>query len=387
MFSSVPIRLLSLLVALLAIAPVVRAAPIEPTRDDEVVEVLPGQASERAAQRRQRQLLSASPRDPKLALEVATRLLDQAHVLGDPRFAGQALAALEPWSDASTTPVDILMLRATLKQYLHEFEASAVLLRTVLERSPAQPQAWLTLATVRRVQGRYAESDESCQMLLKLRVALHGKACLAENAALRGQWDSARTALTALLDAAGTTPSERGWLLTTLAELEQRAGNAKASEAAYRAVLKLGPDSYATLAFADFLIDQRRPAEALKLLQTEVRTDPVVLRLAIAGTQARAASAAADVADMRGRIAQANLRPDARLYHGREQAMFQLQIEARPQVAFDLARLNATNQREPLDILVLAATAKALNAPAAMAEARKVAEEMGLKDRRIDALL
>ena len=140
------------------------AAPITPTRDDEVIEVLPATAGNAA---RIVSCASASRRDrddPALALAVARRYLAQAHESGDPRFAGLALAALRAWPDARATPNDVLLLRATLEQYLHEFDASVAHLRQLLARpgSERNSQAWLTLATVLRVQGRYAESDEAC---------------------------------------------------------------------------------------------------------------------------------------------------------------------------------------------------------------------------------
>src|SRR5204863_10032729 len=108
---------------------------------------------------------------------------------------------------------------------------------------------------------------------------------------------------------------------------------------AYRRVLALGSDTYAAVAYADFLIDQGRPADALAVLKKEPRTDGVLLRLAIAGTRAKAPSAAGDVAEMRERIAQANQRPEAKVFHGREQAMFAL-LEGDAARALALARGN-----------------------------------------------
>ena len=100
-----------------------------------------------------------------LALKVAQRYLDQAHESGDPRFAGLALAALRAWPDAARMPADLLLMRATLQQYLHEFDAAVADLRLLLARpgSERNSQAWLTLATVLRVQGRYADSDAACR--------------------------------------------------------------------------------------------------------------------------------------------------------------------------------------------------------------------------------
>ncbi|MES1163867.1 MAG: hypothetical protein ABUL50_12470, partial [Rhizobacter sp.] len=111
--------------ALLIVATHADATPLHPTGDDEVIEVLPALKGSRAEERRLRQQLAQAPRDPTLALAAARRYLDQAHELGDPRFAGMALAAIEPWTDEATMPDDLLLMRATLQQYLHQFDAAA----------------------------------------------------------------------------------------------------------------------------------------------------------------------------------------------------------------------------------------------------------------------
>ena len=56
---------------------------------------------------------------------------------------------------------------------------------------------------------------------------------------------------------------------------------------------------------------------------------------------------------MRERIALANERPEARVFHGREQAMFALAVEHDAERALALARGDVARQREPLDLLVL----------------------------------
>lgn len=374
---------------LLAGAARLQAAPITPARDDEVIEVLPAVAGNRREERRARKALEARPRDPALALDIARRYLDQAHEMGDPRFAGLALAAIGAWTDDATMPGDVLMMKATLQQYLHEFDASVRSLKSLLARpaSRPQPQAWLTLATVYRVQGRYADSDAACLNVGRSGAALHESACRAENAALRGDVVAARATLNGLLAEPGLPNATRTWLLTTVAELEQRAGRAAAAEAAFRAVLRLETDAYATLAYADLLLDQGRPLDALKLLHDQQRNDAVLLRLAIAGTRAHAPGAARDVAEMRERITLANERPEARKFHGREQAMFALDVDGDARLALELARGNVDKQREPLDLLVLAQAARASGDAAALAEARQLRDRVGLHDRRVDALL
>jgi tetratricopeptide (TPR) repeat protein len=280
-------------------------------------------------------------------------------------------------------------MRATLQQYLHEFDTSVASLRQLLARpgGDRMAQAWLTLATVLRVQARYAESDAACQRVALAGARLHSAACLAENAALRGDVASARSRFQNLLADPQLPPPTRGWLLTSLAELEQRDGRVAAADAAFKGVLQLGPDSYAAVDYADFLIEQHRPDEALKVLKDETRTDAVLLRLAIAGTRANAPTAARDVAEMRDRIVLANERPDAQKFHGREQAMFALFVDHDTARALQLARGDVGQQREALDVLVFAEAARASGDAGAIDEARRLKASLGLHDRRIDALL
>ncbi|MES2994008.1 MAG: hypothetical protein V4844_21485 [Pseudomonadota bacterium] len=372
---------------LVALIPTANAAPITPSRDDEVIEVLPALPGGRAEARRLRNQLAQRPDDPAVAIAAAKTYLEQSHQLGDPRFAGLAMAAIAGWRDTASAPDDILLMRATLQQYLHEFDASAETLKALLARAGApRPQAWLTLATVRRVQGRYAESDAACAEVLRAGAALHANACAAENAALRGDWGRARAAFAGLLADPRQPATTRAWLTTSVAEMEQRAGRPAAAEAAFRAALALEPDPYTTLDYADFLIEQKRPAQALELLKGQARSDAVLLRLAIAGAQARTPSAKADAAEMRERIALANERPDAKVFHGREQAMFALFVEADAARALELAQGNVAQQREPLDLVVLAQAARASGRADAIQAAHKLAADIGLVDARVRAL-
>lgn len=362
------------------------AEPVNPTRDAEVIEVLPAGGAA-AEDRKLRRLWLHQPTDAATAASLARRYLARARELGDPRFAGQALAVLQGWPDPKSAPDDVLLLQATLQQYLHEFELSAGHLELLVARNPGQAQAWLTLATVRRVQGRYAASDAACQGLLATGVRLEAQACLAENASLRGDNDGARRTLQQLLAPTRLPPSTRSWLLTTLAELEQRDSHPEAAEAAFKKALEADNGGYTLLTYADFLFDQNREEEALALLVPQPRTDAVMLRLAMVGARLKTPNAAVDARIVRESMAQANLRPGARSTHAREQAMFALWVDDQPAAALELARENVRRQREPLDLLVLAHAARASGDAKALREVDQLRKEMGLHDQRLDALL
>jgi len=382
-----PIPCLGFIAALALVLPAL-AVPIVPTTDSEVIETLPAVSGNRADERRLKRDLAARPTDARVAAAAARHYLDQAHALGDPRFAGRALAALQAWPDAATAPTEVLLMQATVQQFLHDFEGAAAGLERLVQRKPGDAQAWLTLATVRRVQGRYAQSDAACAALGRIDAGVYGVACRAENDALRGQFHGARGSLAQLLATPRLPAATRGWLLTTLAELEARAGRSTEAEAAYRGALAAqAGDAYTVMSFADFLIDRQRDLEAIAQLAGQPRTDAVLLRLAIAGTRANTPAGARDAREMRERITLSNERPDARLLHAREQAMFALWVDQQPQRALALARSNVTQQREPLDLLVLAQAARAAGAAQALRETENLVREVGLRDQRIAALL
>lgn len=344
-----------------------QSAAVPPGRDDEVIEQLPPAVARAGA-----------PASADEAAQRALALVALAQREGDPRPAGQALALLRPWRDDARAPATVVLALAQAEQHLHRFDGARARLQALVARDPALPQAWLMLATLHRVQGRYAESDAACAGLERAGAALFAVACAAENAALRGGFDTARSRLEALLRAAPDAAT-RGWLWTTLGELELRAGRAEPAEAALRAALRGPPDGYATLALADLLLGQGRAAEAVALLQGQPESDPVLLRRAMADPGSAAA------AELRRRFAQADLRPGAAEGHGRERALFALHVERDAVAALRLARENVRVQREPADLLLLARAARAAGDEGARQQATRLAKEMGLEDRRLQA--
>ena len=334
--------------------------------------------------------IAAARASPDQAAARGLALLDEARDRGDPRYAGYALAAIAPWRGDPQAPAPIAILAATLAQYQHDFDGSRTMLEAVLARDPGNPQATLTLATIARVQGRYADSDRRCR---EVAVQLYRSACLAENLALRGQIDEGRQLVSSLL----ASPMVRGdsgtavrqWLTTTLAELEERAGNDAASDAAFRAALALGRDSYLTLDYVDFLIAHRRYPEAEALLVREPRPygDGVLLRLAIVQKDANEADAAASAADLHDRFEAAKERGDAISIHGRELARALFAVENDAKAAVAVARDNLRIQKEPADFLVMAEAARAANDRAALDEVAALAKSIGLVDRRLTAMV
>ena len=351
------------------------ATPITPSNDGQVIERLPPATR------------TSTSADPAVAAAEARTLLTASRREGDPRFAGRALARLARWqpaSEAARAPAEVLLVLAEAEQYLHDFDGATRRLQALTQREPGNAQAWLLLATLHRVQGRYGPSDQACAVLARLRVQPYAEACAAENAALRGQFDAARSRLQALIVRAAE-PSTRNWLLTSLAELEQRAGQTLASDGAWREAMQASPDTYTAVAYADFLLDQQRPQEAWDLLRPAAASEGVLLRQAIAAKRLGRSEAAALLRDIVARHAQADLRPEDG-GHQRERALVALDLLDQPVKALAHARKNLTRQREPIDLWLLARCARAAGDTGALAQARQAAAAQGLQDSRLDAL-
>jgi tetratricopeptide (TPR) repeat protein len=377
---------------LLLLAGTAHAVPRVPASDDAVVETLPAVAGWSSEQRRLRRELVQRPGDPATAIEAATTYLNLAREQGDARYAGYAMGALQAWdaTPLAQTPPAVLVMRATVAQFLHDFDGAEATLKAALARQPGEAQGWITLATILRVRGRYNESDAACRALGRVGPALYGVACLAENAGLRGRHDEARDTLEQLLASpalnGAAQAGTRQWLLTSVAEVEELAGRTAQADAAYRKAMAAQASGYLLLAYSDYLQRAGRHAEIPALLAKEARSDAVLLRLAIAAAAARDKGAQAEADELRQRFEAAALRPGTTALHAREEAMFALDVQNDPQRALALARLNVGLQREPIDLLVFARAAAAARDDAARGEVKALMQQIGLKDARVDAM-
>jgi tetratricopeptide (TPR) repeat protein len=235
-------------VACIAVAPAV-AKPFVPSGDDVVVERLPEQGDPPLKElKRIRAALARDPRNLDIAAGAARRAIEAARVTGDPRFLGQAQAALTPWWTAADPPSVALLLRATLKQSQHDFDGSIKDLDHLLGREPANGQALLTRATVLTVRGRYADAENDCRKLARRTSALVITACIAGPVSLSGGADDAYRDLVQALVGSGDLPGIRAWGLTLAAEIAARRGDVDAANMHFRDAFALDPrDAYPVL--------------------------------------------------------------------------------------------------------------------------------------------
>lgn len=346
-----PISLLCACLPVLALA-----APYTPADGSAVIEQLPRRAdATQMALRGLRQQLTARPQDLALATGLAQRYIALARSETDPRYLGYAQAALAPWWRQAAPPVPVRLLRATILQSTHHFDAALQDLDAIIAQEPANGQAWLTRATVLTVQGDYTKATAACARLSALAAQLVTVTCLANVASVTGRAAGSERLLDLTVQrSAGAAPELESWAQTLLAEMATRRGETALAEARYKAALARQPrDSYLLGAYADFLLDQQRPQDVVTLLQDQQRIDALLLRhaLALQALPVRPAAFQAEKTELAARFNAAMQRGDT--VHQREQARFALFLQQDIPAALLLAQKNWTIQKEVPDMRIL----------------------------------
>ncbi len=355
---------------LLAIANCVFSKPYIPASDHEILERLPYKSSDANQReiRKMSQALRETPDNAELAVELARRHIEQGRATSDPRFFGYARAALSYWWEANDAPIEILVLRATLHQNQHRFDQALLDLNLALGRAPQHSQARLTKAVVLQVRGEFDAAMQECRALGLRAELIVTTTCIASVQSLSGDLAGSYARLTSMSQQMPSqSPALRAWVLSYLADMAARLGQWQAAEARYREALAADPsDAFLLGAYADLLLDRKRPQEAAKLLQGQERADGLLLRLALAQRATGDAKWQDSRDQLAARFAAAKLRNDR--VHLREEARFTLHLLDQPITALALAQENWTIQKEPADArLVLEAARLAKQPQAAMA--------------------
>jgi predicted Zn-dependent protease len=352
--------------------------PRRPGRDDLVLARVPAVSDSRTREvRGLERRLDEAPSDLETAVRLARLQVEESRRRGDPRFLGYAEAALARWWDETIPPPPVLLLRATIRQSRHEFDAALVDLNALVARQPDEPQGWLTRAVVLTVRGRYPEARASCTRLAGLASPLVRAACEAPIDGLTGRAKPARRMMEAAL-ALARTPDERAWARSILGELCLWSGDAIAAERHLTEALRLDPDDrYARGAYADLLLDAGRAAEARAVVADRESDDGLLLRLVLAETALKGPRAAELAAVLRERYQASRQRGEA--VHQREEARFALAIDHDPTRALALARDGWQSQHEPWDARLLLEAAASAHQPAAAAPALAWLAESGFE--------
>lgn len=362
------------------------AAPYRPSDDATVlVTVPPAAASTQTAFRTAQNALAANPNDLDLALEVARAAIRDGRASADPRRYGQAQAALAPWWSIPNPPMSVRVLRAIVRQSLHDFAGAEADLEAILRLDPRNGQARLTRAFVRQTVGSLADAKDDCRRLPPSVGALAAAVCWLRVQALTGSAASALERLDQVIKIYGKVdPLVLRWAQAVGADMAAMLGQTEAADLHFSEATADGGDIPTLVASADHLLDTDRPAEVLTLLADRSEADIVYLRLAIAGKRLNDPRAPHWTALLADRFAAANA--GGVQLHLREEARFELEVRGDAATALKLALANWKIQKEPSDARLVLQTALAANDPAAAADVLAFIEKTGLADTRIKPL-
>jgi tetratricopeptide (TPR) repeat protein len=363
------------------------AAPYMPGDDAQVLERARIARSDPLARELKtlRALLARNPSDLGVALRLSQRYIAATRETSDPRYLGYAEAALKLWWNQPQPPAEVLLMRATLRQSMHDFPHALADLDLALKADPRNAQSWLTRATILLVQSRYNEAAQSCSQLAALTSELVTAACLAQVGSVAGQASEAYGALTVVLarhpQVAG---SERAWVETLLGEMAERLGKSEAADSHFKHALAADSDAYLKAAYADFLLDHGRGPEVISMLAGDTAADGLLLRLALAEQAIGDPRLAAHVLMLQQRFDAARLRGDT--VHQREESRFALHLEHQEKRALTLAQANWEVQREPADARVLLEAAQTAGNIAAAAPVLAWMRNNRVEDVRLQPL-
>lgn len=290
------------------------------------------------------------PQSAATAAQLARADIERSRRDADPRFLGYAEGVLQPWWTQAEPPPEILLLRATIRQARHQFDAALADLDALLRHDPANAQAWLTRATILRVQGQPRDAATACDHLDGLAPAFYVTVCQAAALSLAGELAPATEAMD---EVAGSAPDPfaRSWWLAERADMARRAGDTTAALAFYtRAGAEQLADPQLLAAHAQLLLDLGRVQEAATLAGAQPQSDLLRLRRA----QALRALGTPDAA-LEAALADTYLaaRRRGEELHLREEARFELSVRGDAARALELAQTNWRNQRENDDARLL----------------------------------
>ncbi len=364
------------------------AAPRLPTNPAEVLERLPIRPGDGAARELANLRAAVSraakenPADPMPATQLAERYYELATARGDPRYIGYADAVMVPFAKSDNPAV--LTVRGQLRQYRHDFDGALADFAAALKADPQFASAHAWRGAIYLVQANYPAAKVECDALQALGRNTLTAGCNALVHAYSGQLESASAILQRAVDVTRDT-GNRLWLLARVGEVAAWRGQVAKAEQAYRAALALGiEDGYLLAAWSDFLLDQKRPAEVLKLLSGRESSDPLLLRLALAETALKLPAGQRHITALADRFAAARMRGDTT--HRAEEARYELQLAANPAAAVAVAAANYKVQREPRDARVLLETAIAAGDAAAAQPVREWLQSSGFEDAHMRQL-
>lgn len=331
--------------------------------------------------------LNNDPKNAESAAAFARFTAIKARRLGNTALLRRAAESLKPWMGVEAPPIEILLIRANIKQIDHRFDEALNDLDQVIARSPANPQARLSRAFILSTVGEAERAAEDCAALRPGISVYIRETCRGRVSGLTGAMDEAAMRMTALMSAVqATSEAERIFALSVASDLAERRGDADTAEQFYLEMRTLDPESvYTRAAYSDFLITQGRLAEAREIIGDAPHTEALLLLRVLAATADEDAAAKSAAQELSIRMAVDRAEQD--YSHAREYARFALDHLQDADLALEMVRENWRVQKEPIDARILVRASWSAGSSELIEDVREWAANTGLQDKTLHALL
>jgi tetratricopeptide (TPR) repeat protein len=330
--------------------------------------------------------LSTDPRNLAHIYDLTDAYIAVGRRTTEPRYFGRAEALLRSHLESAAAPATLRLQLADILQYRHEYEAALDEISRALAQERGNTRAHLMRAAIWQASGRFADARIECGLVLASGASAAGGVCLAQVMGMTGQIDRARGLLSKLSTESSSSLPYASWLLTALADIEERSGDDSSAERSLRRAVTTNPtDYYARFALADLLLDRNRPGEVVQVLADLPRNESVLMRLAESHALLHASKANPYLVTLTERLDAARARGER--IHARDLARVKLKLMGDPAGALQTARDNWNQQHEPVDARLLVSCGLAAHDRSVIDAVREWQRRTSYQDVTLNALL
>lgn len=310
--------------------------------------------------------LQLKPTEAKTSGRFAETALRHYALSGNPRFLGYAEGALTQWQDETQPPLEIWLLRGRLLQTQHRYAEAGHAMDDLLQVHGESAEGLLLATDAWRRAGNLGRARARCAQIALAGWLNLAVSCTADILLSLGQAEKAWQLVSSGSAAAGGEPSETDqWTYAVAADTAAAAGHTAEARAFFQRALAIpGAGIALHAAYADLLLSDGHPEEALEVLDGLPDADAVLLRRVMAAKLLDAGNFEELRTRLRSRFAEAESLGTNSL-HLREQALFSLHIEDEPHIALALAGENWKLQKGWEDAELFLRAARAAGRPEA----------------------
>lgn len=298
--------------------------------------------------------LKTQPDDLRTTVWTAQKFVAKGKEENDGRYFGYAEALIAPWMATKDVHLAVTLIMADILQYRHAFDAALELLVGPQPRSREGVAAILMRANLRQIQGTFATAKQDCRLLMQ-DVKTMADICELSLSSLTGELDPSQEKLTELLRRTQLPSEIKIWAVGKLADMLVRQGRPLEALTYLQEASIAGSSSAMQVQLQDLLLYLERPAEVLKLISVDVKSDGLQLRrlraLKMMGQNWRGPTSKKLLQSIAGTPG------DTANPHARELAYFHLYLTEDASSAYQAALANWQQQKEPIDTRLLIETA------------------------------